>query len=314
MTASERAGDWLGGSDLAPVMGKGQFNTKLDIYLKKVGEGPKDAPTLAMRMGTNFEAGIADLWAEDQGLKLRRVNKARHHKDHFWLHGHFDRVIEGKREGVEVKSSSADDWGEAGTDQVPIDTLIQCHTYLAVSDYDRWHVAALLWQRFGPPELRHYIIEPDADIAGKLIEAGERFLVDHVRKRIPPKPQTSEEADKLWRRIDADKIVVATEDHLSLIGDREAYKAQISGLERRVSNLDKKLKGVLEDREAFVNEEGDELFRWPVEFARRFDQSRFQKEHPDEFADYCRTTHHRTLRITKHGKAAVKSRTEEKTE
>lgn len=58
-----RAG--IGGSDVGTIMGENQYKTRHDLLLeKRYGTEPL-IPNLAMRMGTKFEAGIRELWAEN---------------------------------------------------------------------------------------------------------------------------------------------------------------------------------------------------------------------------------------------------------
>lgn len=312
--AAERRGYWLGGSDIAPILGRGRFKTNLDVYLEKRGEAPPTEETQAMRWGTILEDDVADEWARLQGVKIRRRNKAMSHPERRWLRGHFDRVIVGQKEGVEIKVASQGDYGDQGTDEVPVDCLLQCMTYLLVSGFARWHVAALLWGGFGPPSLNHYVIEPDPDLFQVILDKGSAFVQDHLIPGVPPEPTTNEQASKLWKGVRAGEIVVATDEHVKMIADREAWKAQIRGLERRMAGVELKLKTALTNREAFVDADGTELLRWPVEFSRRFDSSTFQKEHPETYVAYCQTTHARIFRLTKEGRAAIKPKDDEQQE
>ena len=146
----------VGGSDMSALLGcetykvDGIPRNSLHIYLEKVGEAPPRKPTLAMRLGNRFEDGIAQEWAEEHGLKVRRKNIPIVAPGHPLLRGHVDRMIVGTGEGLEVKASAAEGWGEEDTDQIPPNLLPQIHHYLtAMPSAPRWRIAALLWGQYG---------------------------------------------------------------------------------------------------------------------------------------------------------------------
>lgn len=316
MTAVEQTMDrtqGLGGSDMAALLGVETFKidgvpkNKLHVYLEKIGEAGEQEETEAQFWGTELEDKIAKRWADVNGLEVRRRNAAVPCEAHPWLRGHIDRKIVGRHEGVEIKLSSKDGWGQEGTDEIPENYLPQVHTYLTCTGWERWHIAALLWGRFGPPKLHHYVVERDEEWSGILIEAGERFKRDHWDPRIPPGPESSAQASRLWRRVDPDKIVTCTEDDLRLIGEREALKNQTRGLDKRIKNIELKLKERLEHAPALVDKDKNVQLKYEVEFSRRFSTDRFQQIEPDMYAEHVLTTHSRTLRVTKPGKEAAKA-------
>jgi len=311
--AMDRTGRILGGSDMAAILGVETFKidgvpkNELHVYLEKIGEAGYQEETEAQFWGKEFEDGIARRWARKNGLTVQRKNAAVICEDHTWLRGHIDRRIVGRHEGLEVKLSSKEGWGQEGTNEIPENYIPQVYTYLTCTGWDRWHIAALLWGKFGPPKLHHYVVERDPEWSGILIEAGERFLKDHLDPRIPPDPESSAQASRLWRRVDPDKIVTCTEDDLRLIGEREALKAKARGLNTRIDNIELRLKKRLEHAPALVDEDGNPQLKYEVEFKRVFSTTRFQQIHPGMYADHVHTTHSRILRVTKPGKEAAKA-------
>ena len=303
----------LGGSDMAALLGVATFKVdgvkknKLHIYLEKTGQAGDREETEPQYWGITFEDDIATRWAVVNGVKVRRRNEPVVCPGHPWLIGHIDRKIVGKREGVEVKLSSKDGWGQEGTDEIPEEYLCQVHTYLTCTEWERWHIAALLWGHFGPPKLHHYVVERDPEWSGILIEAGERFKRDHWDPRIPPEPESSDQASRLWRTVDPDKIVVCTEDDLRLLGTREALKNQVRGLDTKINNIDLKLKKRLQEAPALVDADGNVQLKYEVEFSRKFSSKRFQQIEPEMYSTHVHTTHSRILRPSKPGKEAAKA-------
>jgi putative phage-type endonuclease len=295
----------LGGSDMAAILGIDRFRTPLDVYLEKIGEAPPREQTEAMRWGILLEDDIAAEWARRKGVKVRRRNQPVVHPEHPWMVGHIDRLVEGKNEGLEVKLASVGDWGEDDTDEIPPYYLPQPHHYMTAKRADRWHVAALL-VKWGPPQLHSYTIERDDEMSGILIEAGEKFLRDHVEPRVPPDPTSSEQASLLWRQAVTGKHVLANEDTLRVIRDLEEVKAAQKSLAEDRDRMELLLKAHLQDAEACVDEANKSLLTWKEQTSNRFDTARFKEEHPEDHAAYMKASTYRVLRILKHGKEAAK--------
>ena len=75
---------------------------------------------------------------------------------------------------------------------------MQCQHYLAVSGYDRWYIAALIYGR----DFIIRKIERDEDLIANLITVEERFWTENVLMRVMPDPDgtkdCSEQISKLY--------------------------------------------------------------------------------------------------------------------
>lgn len=300
--------DHLGGSDLANILGIG-FKDPIDVYLEKIGEAEPQEETEAMFWGKDLEDRICRRWATRNGKKIRRHNQRIVHPDHPWLGGHIDRDVVGLPEGLEAKLSSADGWGEDGSADIPEMYVPQPHIYMAITGAERWNVTALLWS-FGPPEQKDYVIERDEEMIGMLIEAGERFMVDHVRKRVPPDPTSSAAASKSWRQSQAGITEEITPKVLQAMGDLVVVKEDQKLIEAHRDSLELILKTHLENAESSVDEAGKPLLSWKSQSAKRFKQKKFEEDEPELFAKYVGSTSYRVLRILKAGKTAAAMVTE----
>lgn len=182
----------LGGSDAAAALGQSRHKTAFQLYQEKLGLidgnllfGPDAAER--MKFGQLIEGVIAEVFAVRYGVKLRRHNRLAQHAQLPFMIGSYDRTIDGRREGFEAKNVDAlsyrfGEWGEEGSDQVPVEYLMQCHHYLAVSGYEVWHLAACV----GGNSLRVYHIGRDPEMI-ELVEHGEaEFWNEHVLKEEPP--------------------------------------------------------------------------------------------------------------------------------
>ena len=63
----------IGGSDVPVILGLSPFRSAVELWAEKRGEGEPQKPSLPMRIGSLVEGAIATLYAERQGVTVRRV-------------------------------------------------------------------------------------------------------------------------------------------------------------------------------------------------------------------------------------------------
>jgi putative phage-type endonuclease len=247
--------DWLqqrktgiGGSDAAAALGQSRHKTMFQLYHEKLGTyddipSPEDAER--MRFGQRMEQVIADVFAERYGVKLRRHNRLAQHATLSCMLASYDRTIDGRREGLEAKNVDAmsyrfGEWGDEHSDQVPVEYLMQCHHYLAVSGYEVWHLAACV----GGNQLKVYHIERDAEMI-ELVEQGEAEFWQHVMRREPPPlnyqhPSAVPMLKKLYHDTDGTTISLPAEAealHYARIDFSEQAKLMEAGADAAKARL-----------------------------------------------------------------------------
>lgn len=86
--------------------------------------------------------------------------------------------------GAEAETEE-DQWGDPGTAQMPRRYICQCVGYMAITGLDRWdlHRMRAGWGRF---ETITYTVHRDPEMEGMILEAGERFVRDHLVTGKPP--------------------------------------------------------------------------------------------------------------------------------
>lgn len=169
----------VGGSDVAPILGLSPFKTSFEVWLEKTNADVQQSPLDELeriQFGRLMEDIIAREYARREGVKVRRRHELVRNPRYPWMIASPDRLIEGKRCGLECKNVDAmafrlGDWGEPGTDQAPDEYVLQCQHYMIVLDYPVWHLAACV----GGNRLVTFVIERDAELAEMLIEAEHAF-------------------------------------------------------------------------------------------------------------------------------------------
>ena len=130
----EKRKEYIGGSDCAGVLGLSRWTTPLKIWAVKTGQiVPEDiSQKIAVKLGNKLEQTVCELFTEQTGLKVRRVNETLFHKDYNFIGANIDRKIEGQDVILEAKTCSAFKAKEWGEDEIPAEYLLQCYHYLAV--------------------------------------------------------------------------------------------------------------------------------------------------------------------------------------
>lgn len=304
---------YLGGSDMAAVLGVDRWRTPVDVYLEKIGEAPGFAGNEVTDLGTRFEGEVARIYAERTGVAIHEDPSGVQHPDHPWAVAHVDRFTDDESRIVEIKCSSASGWGDEGTDEIPDHYLPQVHHYLGVTGAQVCDVAALLWGNHGPPTVRIYTVPRDEEMVGILFEAGAKFWHDHVIPRKAPDPTTEADAGKLWREAVKGAAVDVGEDVVETLRRLEDLKQTMKAAKDAESALKLQLKEAFRfatDDGKFASAEeihygGAPLCTWKTQTRRTFDAKRFREEHPEIAADFFTESTFRVLRTTAHGKATI---------
>ena len=187
----------IGGSDASAILGLSPWKSPMDIWLDKKGllEEAPDPKRDAMReFGLEAEPFIARKYEEQTGRKLRKIlhsivrGKILHgivrDSQCDFLLGSPDRLVVGEPIGVELKTENIfqDNFGEPGTDQVPMHYLVQCAWYMMLTAYPEWHIALLRGDR----QVAIYVIKRDLELEQTIRERCISWWNTHIIGDIPP--------------------------------------------------------------------------------------------------------------------------------
>lgn len=179
---------YVGASEVPAICGVSPFKSSWDIWAEKVGLAQPQPPNEAMQLGLILEPALLD-WAHREIAPLKRnVQRVVKLSRTCRLRATLDAVfkVNGHIEPLEVKVGTAysprsREWGEPGTDEVPLDVKLQVQAQLMACKAEAGHVLALL----PGPRLAHYSVRAD----GTLQEEIKDRIIDfwkYVEKREPP--------------------------------------------------------------------------------------------------------------------------------
>lgn len=275
----------VGGSEMLAALGKDPRCSRLELYMRKVGELPDldFSDNERVHFGNVLEPVVRDEMARRLGHKIIVPHQTLHHPS-APIVAHPDGWIPATGEGVECKTADrfeADEFGEPGSDQVPVRYLVQCATYMAVTDAPKWHLGVLI----GGNDFRMYEIPRDPAIEAAVIE-GARAFWTHVEQRRPPAAATPDDVKLLWPKS-LGRSVTATPEIEQLCGELAVVKLLLKETELREGSLKMEIQRFMEDASELVDARGKTLATWRTNKSSKvFNTTKFAEDNPALHADY----------------------------
>jgi putative phage-type endonuclease len=288
----------LGGSDVGAVLGLSKYRSSVDVWMEKTGKEVVVRDSLPLRFGQFAESFVASEYALATGLSLTTHDAAVVHPEYSYMHGHIDRfVVSGylpliDEDGritasriLECKTANPfaqSEWGEAGSDQVPLSYLVQCVWYMMLTNIDQADLAVL----FGNADFRIYEITRDLELEQMVLERAKSFWENYVLTDIPP-PATSESDYKtLFGKSKVSKSVEAPAQTCELVKKLKSLNEQVEHYEAEISQIKQSIMGQMQDAEVLTYQ-GQTLATWKApKPSLRLDAKRLSEEHPELVHQY----------------------------
>lgn len=283
----------LGASEAAAACGLSKWRTPLALYRQKIGEAPPTEETLPMRVGKALESVVLGEYCRERGVTLRDQQTAFRDPALPWRWVTVD-AIDSNGVLVEAKTAgTALGWGAQGTDQVPMDYVLQCQHGMAVTGLALAVIPVLIAGR----EFKVYEVPRD-DALIAAITAREQEFWRCVETRTPPAVVSLADATALWPR-DTGKAVTATADVMEAVERLRIVRAEIAQKEADADSLELAIKTCMADAARLETPAGDVLATWTAQTARRFDSAALKAELPTIYEQFRKESTSRVFRLKK---------------
>jgi putative phage-type endonuclease len=180
---------FVGSSDLPAILGVSPYRSRLDAFLDKTQPQTRpDVDSVPMRRGRILEPYVAELIRAEVGLELAHRNRRFRDSVTPYFAAEIDAEYAdeaGALQNVEIKTVSpwlAAEWGEPGSDIVPVSYLVQMQWGLAVTGRQTCRLFALI----GFDDLRSYSFERDEALITEMRRMAREFWQVYVRTNSPP--------------------------------------------------------------------------------------------------------------------------------
>lgn len=250
----------IGGSDVAAIAGLSPFRSPLDVFYDKLntefGDGGRNeafprGETAALYWGAVHESNIGKAYTVVTGRRIMRYNRLLQHPEFPYFIGDVDFLgycDDGRTpflpktgeirtdKGIECKTgrwANPDDWGEHGSDTVPIMYVCQVQWYMGLVPALRSFDLPVL---FAGSDFRIYTVVRCEEIIAKLQEIANDFWCNNVMRQIPPAPRSLEEVKRLYPQSNA-RAMVARQETENAVRELAAVSEQRSRMEARENEL-----------------------------------------------------------------------------
>ena len=276
---------YLGGSDIGAILGLSRFRSPLEVWMEKTGKEVKKLDSLPLRFGSFAEEFVASEYSRSTGFDLIHDESIYVHPEYSFMSAHIDRfVLENgspcPSRILECKTAnpfSLGDWGEVGTDQVPLTYLCQCLWYMAITDIKHCDLAVL----FGNANFRIYEISRDLELESTILQKANFFWNTYVLHDVPPPTQSEADCQTLFSKGDPAKSVEAKIETLELTKRLHVLNHEIDVREEEISNMRQSIMTLMGEAETLTYQ-GQVIATWKApKPSFRLDSKTLEQEHPE---------------------------------
>jgi predicted phage-related endonuclease len=296
---------FLGGSDIAAVLGVSSWATRVDVWREKTGRAVRDTSDLArermFRRGKRLEPFIREMTIEklrDDGHDVELVAKNQRYVDPEFpflsSEIDFELRLDGELVNADAKSVNTHarkKWGEVGSEEIPIEYSAQFMGGLMVAPGQRHRCLVAALRSFDDVDI-YWTVRDDETIAAirpRLVE----FWREHVVADVPPEPATIGDVRALFPR--AGGSIEATDEQLAALARLKQISADKKALEGEEERLRFEIARFMGPH-ALLTQGVRDLISWENQEIKRFDVQRFRAEHGDWAAMYMKTETTRVMR------------------
>lgn len=286
---------FLGGSDIAAVLGISPWKTPLALYKDKTEPQEDKQGRKVKRRGHRWEAVVSEMLVEsleDLGHTVEIVARNQRYVDpditYFACEIDFELKLDGADEitNCELKTVhpfKSKEWGEEGSDEAPLHYIAQTTWGLGITRRRSAIIAAL----FGADEIKPYFAPADNETIAAIRQRGCEFWNEHVLPRVPPDPRTVEDVDLLYAKGGDNAVLIADDELTKKYLRLAALKHEIKAREAEYEAFEFEVKcamGIHSELAAC----GKTAVTWKNRATSILDQSALKEAHPKLVREFTR--------------------------
>lgn len=314
---------YIGSSDIAAIMGLSPWRTPLQVWESKLSDAPTVPPTpekaAVFARGHRWEPVVRemlmDALRERFGEDGTILEKNRRYIDTVYpfMAAEIDVevAIAGKDYNVELKTVhafKANEWGEEGSDEIPVHYAAQAMYGLMVTGRNHCIVAAL----FGADNLVTYQIDRDEETIAGMRQKAIDFWNNNVLANNPPDPSNMQDMLRLFSKTNG-RPVEADQDTAQKIAQLGRIRAAIKAHELEAEELQFQIcdyvtrawsaQGLDAEQQANDNAvltiNGQQIASWKKQRGTYLDQKQLKADFPEIVTNYTKEHWFRSIRIKK---------------
>lgn len=274
----------IGGSDAAAAVGMSRWKSSLALYLEKRGEIEPGPVHPAMVWGNRLEGSIRQAYTEEVGVDVTIPDGTPRSREHPFMLFHPDGITADGRLFEAKTARSDDDWGDAGSAEVPIEYWMQVQHGMAVMGLPVADIAVLF---FGS-DFRIYRVPADREAQDLLIKR-ERAFWRRVVEGNPPQATSPEDVRLLFGSRSDPIGVQASPEALALVEQLAEVRVMRRAIEDREEEIETKVKLAMGSCELLLDGTRTVATWKMAKAAERLDAAEVRRSFPEAYAACVRT-------------------------
>ena len=298
MTSAPDRTKYIGGSDVAAILGISPWKTTLDLYLDKItpptGEPDRNKARIFSR-GKRLEPYVLDVLAEEESLNI--VERGQRYIDPCGFIAaeidaeYFDEKLQSVQ-NIEIKTSFfGKDFGDAGGDDIPVYYTAQAMHGLMVTNRQ----VCVFGVMIGVDDFRVYRIERDDETIAAIRARETAFWHEHILAKVPPEPSSGDDVARMFAQ-DSGTSIECDSAILGMFNELVYFKDVKKRAESDIEYIEDKIKLFMRDASALTLD-GKPLLTWKTQATNRFNQREFAEANPELFEQFKRTSESRVFRL-----------------
>jgi len=288
---------YIGASEAAAVLGLSRWATPLEIWALKTGQiQAKDiSEKIEVKLGNKLEQTVAELFMEETGKKVHRVNETLYHADYPFIGANLDRRVVGENAVLECKTATAFKYKEWEGQDIPQEYLIQVLHQMAVGKFDKGYIACLIGNhKFVWKEIAY-----DKKLISDMIKKEVHFWNTFVKPVVMPSQVSANDSEvlfQLYHEVEPGSKIELGDDADKIIESLDSLKADARVLEKEIDQQENTLKAMLKDSE--IGTTNNHKITWKIQVSRRLSADQLKQDLPEVYFKYSKPSESRVLRIS----------------
>jgi putative phage-type endonuclease len=252
--------NYIGGSDIAVILGLSPYKTPYQLYLEKKGHAEPEPETPYQYWGTRLEPILREEFEKRNFVSIEEPKDTKCHPLYPFLRGNLDGWIREWDEIFEAKTTLAynrDKWGEDGSKIIPPEYIVQVAFYCSIMNCPTAHIAVLI----GGNDYRELIYKRDEDLENKIIDEACKFW-QSLQDNTPPNPTNVTDLKLRFPQEKSEKKLQINNEISNLLTSLSEIKDEIKYFQEMEEKTKFNVLNFMQDAEVLVDENGTYLASW----------------------------------------------------
>lgn len=266
----------VGGSDCAAALGQSRWKSPYQLYCEKRGELEPVKQNWDMRRGKIMEPLLRQHYADTTGRTVKIIKGILVHPEFDFIRYSPDGLSDDRRLQEFKTARSGKEWGDAGTDNIPQEYVLQVQHGLLVTGYEVADISVSI----GGGEPQYFEVEADRELQGMIIDGLHEFW-RRVKEGDAPEATTAEDVARRHPKANPEGIF-ATPDIIQVIDHLKNIRNELERYEADEEDLKTKIKLFMGDHDTLLGSVGNVLCTWKNrKGAAKINSKKLREDYPD---------------------------------